>query len=162
MSDSYGLDNYTNEDRQRAISRLNQSSPLVPTSGAFIGHRYDGRTIWLPGSYLAGYRSFLAGNSLTIVSDFFGLGLAGQLSDGTIAYLPSFRDGIRDAQNDLRNALLVEAQRRTFIEIENIKRQADDAKRKDEEEKREMQQKITELSDKVAKLEKKSEEKKQG
>lgn len=160
MSDEYGLDKYTNEDKQKAIARLSQSSPIAPGYGWLSGQRFDGRTVWFPGSYLAGYRSFLAGGTLTIRSEF--LGFIGQLSDGTIAYLPSFSDGIRDARNDLRTAILAEAQRRTFAEISEINRRVEEEKRKSEEEKRALQEKVNALADKVAKLEKKNDDKKQG
>lgn len=153
MSDDYGLDKYTNEDKQQAIARLSESGPIAPGYGWLSGQRFDGRVVWFPGSYLAGYRSFLAGGTLTIRSEF--LGLIGQLSDGTIAYLPSFSDGIRDARNDLRTAILAEAQRRIFAEISEINRRA-------EEEKRALQEKINALADKVAKLEKKNDDKNQG
>ena len=125
-----GIENYTAADEQKAIAQLRQINPLAPDSGILIGHTRDGRTLWFPRSFLAGYGSVLNGTNLVIVNDFFGLGLAGQLSDGTIAFLPSFRDGIQTARNELRFAILAEAQRRTYEQMDTMKLQQEDMRKR--------------------------------
>ncbi len=107
-----GIDNnqgiqYTQDDYNRAIAKLRQVNPLQD-SGWLIGHKSDGSVVYLPGSYMAGYRNVLFGN-VKVVSEF--LGIFAQLSDGTIAFLPSLNNGVRDARQDLQNAIFIEAHR---------------------------------------------------
>jgi len=163
MSEDNGIDNYTQDDYQKALAKLKQVSPLQPGYSTFIGHSQEGRAVWFPGSYLAGYTSILHNTQLAIVSDFLGLGIVGQLSDGTWAYLPSFRNGRAKAINDLRMAAMAQAHLRTFAEIEEIKRRQEEQRRKDEREKQELHNKINSLQEELSKLKegKKSEGKKQ-
>lgn len=126
-----GIDKYTQDDYDKALAQLRQASPLTPDSGPFIGHTHDGRTILFPNSYLSGYRSVLNGMQLRVIYDV--LGLAGQLSDGTWVYLPSFNDGIRTALNEARFAALAEAQRRSWEQMMHITQQQEEMKRRQEE-----------------------------
>jgi hypothetical protein len=150
MSESNGIDNYTQDDYQKALTKLRQVSPIQPGHGKLNGYSQDGQLVWFPGSYLAGYSTILHNRSLTIVTDIFGI--VGQLSDGTWAYLPSFRDGREKALNDLRMAAMAQAHIRTFQEIEQMKKQQNEQKLKEESERKELQKMIDSLREEVTRL----------
>jgi outer membrane murein-binding lipoprotein Lpp len=108
-SDIYSLPDYTN-----AVAKLYDIDPISKGSNFYFGRKKDdGQIIYFPESYRIGYKNFLNGNQVWIKMDFLFL-FIGLLSDGNWVFLPSYRDGINDARNELKFAMLAEGQRRIF------------------------------------------------
>jgi hypothetical protein len=116
---------YYSTDQQNDIkAALKDIDPILPGSTFFIGRTKYRRIIYFPQSYKIGFRNFLDGNPLRIQIDLF---TTGQLSNGQWVFLPSYIDGINDAENEFKFALLAEGQRRLFdenkITIDKLERQ---------------------------------------
>jgi hypothetical protein len=116
---------YYSTDQQNDIkAALKDIDPILPGSTFFIGRTKYRRIIYFPQSYKIGFRNFLDGNPLRIQIDLF---TTGQLSNGQWVFLPSYIDGINDAENEFKFALLAEGQSRLFdenkITIDKLERQ---------------------------------------
>jgi hypothetical protein len=116
---------YYSTDQQNDIkAALKDIDPILPGSTFFIGRTKNRRTIYFPQSYEIGFRNFLEGNPLRVQIDLFTIG---QLSNGQWVFLPSYIDGINDAENEFKFALLAEGQSRLFdenkITIDKLERQ---------------------------------------
>ena len=167
---------YSSPDYTNAVANLYDIDPISKGSNFFSGRKKDdGQIIYFPESYRIGYKNFLNGNQVWVQMDFFLL--IGLLSDGNWVFLPSYRDGINDAKNELKFAILAEGQRRIFEENKranseldkqhkeleelyeenkNIKEELDkqritaDEYRKDKDE---MQRQLKEIQDRLSKME---------
>ena len=171
-SDIYSLPDYTN-----AVAKLYDIDPISKGSNFYFGRKKDdGQIIYFPESYRIGYKNFLNGNQVWIKMDFLFL-FIGLLSDGNWVFLPSYRDGINDAKNELKFAILAEGQRRIFEdnkranseldkqhkeleelyeENKNIKEELDKQRITADEyrkEKDEMQRLLKEIQDRLSKIE---------
>jgi hypothetical protein len=172
-----GSDIYSSPDYTNAVTKLYDIDPISKGSNFFFGRKKDdGQIIYFPESYRIGYNNFLNGNQVWVQMDFLFL-LIDLLSDGNWVFLPSYRDGINDAKNELKFAILAEGQRRIFEdnkranseldkqhkeleelyeENKNIKEELDkqriiaDEYRK---EKDEMQRQLKEIQDRLSKIE---------
>lgn len=142
----------TSRQNSKSSSKLRQLSPIQPGFGKFIGYSQEGQTIWFPGSYLAGYMTVLHNTQVTVVFDLLGLGIYGQLSDDSWAYLPGFRDGSAKALNDLRMAVMAQAHLRTFAEIEEIKKRQEQQRVEAEQEKMRLERERQTLSSEIKSL----------
>ena len=116
---------YYSTDQQNDVkASLKDIDPILPGSTLFIGRTKYRRIIYFPQSYKIGFRNFLEGNPLRVQIDLF---TTGQLSNGQCVFLPSYIDGINDAENEFKFALLAEGQRRLFdenkITIDKLERQ---------------------------------------
>ena len=172
-----GSDIYSSPDYTNAVAKLYDIDPISKGSNFFFGRKKDdGQIIYFPESYRIGYKNFLNGNQVWVQMDFLFL-LIGQLSDGNWVFLPSYRDGINDAKNQLKFAILAEGQRTIFEdnkranseldkqrkeleelyeENKNIKEELDKQRiRADEyrKEKDEMQRQLKEIQDRLSKIE---------
>ena len=172
VSDIYSSPDYTN-----AVEKLYDIDPISKGSNFFFGRKKDdGQIIYFPESYRIGYKNFLNGNQVWVQMDFLFL-LIGLLSDGNWVFLPSYRDGINDAKNELKFAILAEGQRRIikdnkrvnneldkqhkeleelYEENKNIKEELDKQRTKADEyrkEKDEMQRQLEEIQDRMSKIE---------
>jgi len=172
-----GSDIYSSPDYTDAVAKLYDIDPISKGSNFFFGRKKDdGQIIYFPESYRIGYKNFLNGNQVWVQMDFLFL-LIGLLSDGNWVFLPSYRDGINDAKNELKFAILAEGQRRTFEdnkranseldkqhkeleelyeENKNIKEELDKQRIKADEyrkEKDEMQLQLKEIQDRLSKIE---------
>jgi hypothetical protein len=171
-SDIYSSPDYTN-----AVAKLYDIDPISKGSNFFFGRKKDdGQIIYFPEGYRIGYKNFLNGNQIWVEMDFLFL-LIGLLSDGNWVFLPSYRDGINDAKNELKFAILAEGQRRIFEdnkranseldkqhkeleelyeENKNIKEELDKQRitaDEDRKEKDEMQRQLKEIQDRLSKIE---------
>ena len=109
VNDIYSSPDYTN-----VVAKLYDIDPISKGSNFFFGRKKDdGQIIYFPESYRIGYKNFLNGNQVWVQMNFPFL-LLGLLSDGNWVFLPSYRDGMNDAKNELKFATLAEGQRRTF------------------------------------------------
>jgi predicted DNA-binding WGR domain protein len=79
----------------------------------FVGKTKEGNLCYFPESYRRGYRDFLDGKELSIRLELYAIG---QSPNGEWVYLPSYSQGVEAAKNELKFALLVEGQRRLFID----------------------------------------------
>ena len=172
-----GSDIYSSPDYTNAVAKLYDIDPISKGSNFFFGRKKDdGQIIYFPESYRIGYKNFLNGNQVWIQMDFLFL-LIGLLSDGNWVFLPSYRDGINDAKNELKFAILAEGQRRIFEdnkranseldkqhkeleqlyeENKNIKEELDKQRITADEyrkEKDEMQRQLKEIQDRLSKIE---------
>jgi hypothetical protein len=172
-----GSDIYSSPDYTNAVAKLYDIDPISKGSNFFFARKKDdGQIIYFPESYRIGYKNFLNGNQVWVQMDFLFL-LIGLLSDGNWVFLPSYRDGINDAKNQLKFAILAEGQRRIFEdnkranseldkqhkeleelyeENKNIKEELDKQRiRADEyrKEKDEMQRQLKEIQDRLSKIE---------
>lgn len=172
-----GSDIYSSSDYTNAVAKLYDIDPISKGSNFFFARKKDdGQIIYFPESYRIGYKNFLNGNQVWVQMDFLFL-LIGQLSDGNWVFLPSYRDGINDAKNQLKFAILAEGQRRIFEdnkranseldkqhkeleelyeENKNIKEELDKQRLKADEyrkEKDEMQRQLKEIQDRLSKIE---------
>ena len=171
-SDIYSSPDYTN-----AVAKLYDIDHISKGSNYFLGRKKDdGQIIYFPESYTIGYKNFLNGSQVWVQMDFLFL-LTGLLSDGNWVFLPSYRDGINDAKNELKFAILAEGQRRIFEdnrranseldkqhkeleelyeENKNIKEELDKQRTTADEyrkEKDEMQRQLKEIQDRLSKIE---------
>jgi hypothetical protein len=170
-SDIYSSPDYTN-----AVAKLYDIDPISKGSNFFFGRKKDdGQIIYFPESYRIGYKNFLNGIQVWIQMDFLFL-LIGLLSDGNWVFLPSYRDGINDARNELKFAILAEGQRRIFEdnkranneldkqhkelelyeENKNIKEELDKQRITADEDRKgkdEMQRQLKEIQDRLSKIE---------
>src|SRR5919198_3498688 len=172
-----GSDIYSSPDYTNAVAKLYDIDPISKGSNFFFGRKKDdGQIIYFPESYRIGYKNFLNGNQVWVQMDFLFL-LIGLLSDGNWVFLPSYRDGINHAKNELKFAILAEGQRRIFEdnkranseldkqhkeleqlyeENKNIKEELDkqritaDEYRKENDE---MQRQLKEIQDRMSKIE---------
>ena len=172
-----GSDIYSSPDYTNAVAKLYDIDPISKGSNFFFGRKKDdGQIIYFPESYRIGYKNFLDGNQVWVQMDFLFL-LIGLLSDGNWVFLPSYRDGINDAKNELKFAILAEGQRRIFEdnkranseldkqhkeleelyeENKNIKEELDKQRITADEyrkEKDEMQRQLKEIQDRLSKIE---------
>lgn len=172
-----GSDIYSSSDYTNAVAKLYDIDPISKGSNFFFARKKDdGQIIYFPESYRIGYKNFLNGNQVWVQMDFLFL-LIGLLSDGNWVFLPSYRDGINDAKNQLKFAILAEGQRRIFEdnkranseldkqhkeleelyeENKNIKEELDKQRLKADEyrkEKDEMQRQLKEIQDRLSKIE---------
>ena len=172
-----GSDIYSSPDYTNAVAKLYDIDPISKGSNFFFGRKKDdGQIIYFPESYRIGYKNFLNGNQVWVRMDFLFL-LIGLLSDGNWVFLPSYRDGINDAKNELKFAILAEGQRRIFEdnkranneldkqhkqleelyeENKNIKEELDKQRITADEyrkEKDEMQRQLKEIQDRLSKIE---------
>jgi hypothetical protein len=172
-----GSDIYSSPDYANSVAKLYDIDPISKGSNFFFGRKKDdGQIIYFPESYRIGYKNFLNGNQVWVQTDFLFL-LIGVLSDGNWVFLPSYRDGINDAKNELKFAILAEGQRRIFEdnkrgnseldkqhkeleelyeENKNIKEELDKQLLKADEyrkEKDEMQRQLKEIQDRLSKIE---------
>ncbi len=172
-----GSDIYSSPDYTNAVAKLYDIDPISKGSNFFFGRKKDvGQIIYFPESYRIGYKNFLNGNQVWVQMDFLFL-LIGLLSDGNWVFLPSYRDGINDARNELKFAILAEGQRRIFEdnkranseldkqhkeleelyeENKNIKEELDKQRIAADEyrkEKDEMQRQLKEIQDRLSKIE---------
>ena len=172
-----GSDIYSSPDYTNAVAKLYDIDPISKGSNFFFGRKKDdGQIIYFPESYRIGYKNFLNGNQVWVQMDFLFL-LIGLLSDGNWVFLPSYRDGINDAKNQLKFAILAEGQRRIFEdnktanseldkqhkeleelyeENKNIKEELDKQRITADEyrkEKDEMQRQLKEIQDRLSKIE---------
>ena len=128
--DNSGIDIYSSPDYTTAVAKLSDIDPIAKGSNFFIGRKKDdGQIIYFPESYRIGYKNFLNRNQVWVQMDFFFL-LVSLLSDGNWVFLPSYRDGINDAKNELKFVTLAEGQRRIF---EDNKRANDELEREHKE-----------------------------
>jgi hypothetical protein len=105
---------YYSTDQQNDVkAALKDIDPILPGYTFFVGRTKYRRIIYFPQSYKIGFRNFLEGNPPRIQID---LSTIGQLSNGQWVFLPSYIDGINDAENEFKFALLAEGQRRLFDE----------------------------------------------
>ena len=115
---------YSTNQQNDVRAALKGIDPILPGSTFFIGRTKYRRIIYFPESYEIGFRNFLEGNPLRVQIDLF---TTGQLSNGQWVFLPSYIDGINDAENEFKFALLAEGQRRLFDEnkvtIDKLERQ---------------------------------------
>jgi hypothetical protein len=174
---SGSIDIYSSPDYTNAVAKLYNIDPIAKGSNFFFGRKKDdGQVIYFPESYRIGYKNFLNGNQVWVQMDF--LLLLGLLSDGNWVFLPSYTDGINDAKNELKFAILAEGQRRIFEdnkrsndelekqrnkeleelyeENKNIKEELDKQRTIAEEyrkEKDEMQRQLKEIQDRLSKIE---------
>jgi len=174
---SDSIDIYSSPDYTNAVAKLYDIEPIAKGFNFFIGRKKDdGQIIYFPESYRIGYKNYLKGNQVWVQFDFFLL--VGLLSDGSWVFLPSYRDGINDAKNELKFAILAEGQRRIFEdnkranyeldkqrnkeleelyeENKNIKEELDKQRVTTEEyrkEKDEMQLQLKEIQDRLSKME---------
>ena len=171
-SDIYSLPDYTN-----AVAKLYDIDPISKGSNFYFGRKKDdGQIIYFPESYRIGYKNFLNGNQVWIKMDFLFL-FIGLLSDGNWVFLPSYRDGINDARNELKFAMLAEGQRRIFEDNKRANNELDKQHKELEElyeenknikealdkqritadvyrkEKDEMQRQLKEIQDRLSKME---------
>ncbi len=171
-SDLYSLPDYTN-----AVAKLYDIDPISKGSNFYFGRKKDdGQIIYFPESYRIGYKNFLNGNQVWIKMDFLFL-FIGLLSDGNWVFLPSYRDGINDARNELKFAMLAEGQRRIFEDNKRANNELDKQHKELEElyeenknikealdkqritadvyrkEKDEMQRQLKEIQDRLSKME---------
>ena len=82
--------------------------------------------------------------------------LIGLLSDGNWVFLPSYRDGINDAKNELKFAILAEGQRRILEDNKRANSELDKQRITADEyrkEKDEMQRQLKEIQDRLSKIE---------
>jgi hypothetical protein len=172
-----GSDIYSSPDYTNAVAKLYDIDPISKGSNFFFARKKDdGQIIYFPESYRIGYKNFLNGNQVWVQMDFLFL-LIGLLSDGNWVFLPSYRDGINDAKNELKFAILAEGQRRIFEdnkranseldkqhkeleelyeENKNIKEELDKQRITADEyrkEKDEMQRQLKEIQDRLSKIE---------
>ena len=172
-----GSDIYSSPDYTNAVAKLYDIDHISKGSNYFLGRKKnDGQIIYFPESYTIGYKNFLNGNQVWVQMDFLFL-LTGLLSDGNWVFLPSYRDGINDAKNELKFAILAEGQRRIFEdnkranseldkqhkeleelyeENKNIKEELDKQRTTADEyrkEKDEMQRQLKEIQDRLSKME---------
>ena len=172
-----GSDIYSSPDYTNAVAKLYDIDPTSKGSNYFLGRKKDdGQIIYFPESYTIGYKNFLNGSQVWVQMDFLFL-LTGLLSDGNWVFLPSYRDGINDAKNELKFAILAEGQRRIFEdnkranseldkqhkeleelyeENKNIKEELDKQRITADEyrkEKDEMQRQLKEIQDRLSKIE---------
>ena len=172
-----GSDIYSSPDYTNAVAKLYDIDPISKGSNFFFGRKKDdGQIIYFPESYRIGYKNFLNGNQVWVRMDFLFL-LIGLLSDGNWVFLPSYRDGINDAKNELKFAILAEGQRRIlednkranseldkrhkeleelYEENKNIKEELDKQRITADEyrkEKDEMQRQLKEIQDRLSKIE---------
>lgn len=159
MSGENGIESYRQDDYNKALAKLRQISPLQPGYGVLVGYSQEGRTIWFPRSYLAGYMSILNNTQLTITTDW---GVVGQLSDGSWAFLPSFKDGREKALHDLRMAAMAQAHLRTFEEIETMKKERREERELAAREKEELRKLIDSLHGEISKIKQDKENKEKG
>jgi len=170
--DIYSLPDYTN-----AVAKLYDIDPISKGSNFYFGRKKDdGQIIYFPESYRIGYKNFLNGNQVWIKMDFLFL-FIGLLSDGNWVFLPSYRDGINDARNELKFAMLAEGQRRIFEDNKRANNELDKQHKELEElyeenknikealdkqritadvyrkEKDEMQRQLKEIQDRLSKME---------
>jgi hypothetical protein len=170
------IDIYSSADYTNAVEKLYNIDPIAKGSNFFFGRKKDdGQIIYFPESYRIGYKNFLNQNQVWVQMDF--LLVVGLLSDGNWVFLPSYRDGINDAKNELKFAILAEGQRRIFEdnkrsndelekqhkeleelyeENKNIKEELDKQHVTAEEyrrEKDEMQRQLKEIQDRLSKIE---------
>jgi hypothetical protein len=175
--DNSGIDIYSSPDYTNAVAKLYDIDPIAKGSNFFIGRKKDdGQLIYFPESYRIDYKNFLNGNRVWVQIDSLFL-LVGLLSDGNSVFLPSYRDGINDAKNELKFSILAEGQRRIFEdnkrandelekqhreleelyeENKNIKEELDKQRTTTEEyrkEKDEMQRQLKETQGRVSKIE---------
>jgi hypothetical protein len=109
-----GSDIYSSPDYTNAVAKLYDIDHISKGSNYFLGRKKDdGQIIYFPESYRIGYKNFLNGNQVWVQTDFPFL-LIGLLSDANWVFLPSYRDGINDAKNELKFAILAEGERRIF------------------------------------------------
>jgi hypothetical protein len=172
-----GIGIYSSTDYTNAVEKLYNIDPIAKGSNFFFGRKKDdGQIIYFPESYRIGYKNFLNQNQVWVQMDF--LLVVGLLSDGNWVFLPSYRDGINDAKNELKFAILAEGQRRIFEdnkranygldkqrnkeleelneENKNIKEELDKQRITAEEyrkEKDEMQRQLKEIQDRLSKME---------
>jgi hypothetical protein len=171
-SDIYSLPDYTN-----AVAKLYDIDPISKGSNFYFGRKKDdGQIIYFPESYRIGYKNFLNGNQVWIKMDFLFLFIS-LLSDGNWVFLPSYRDGINDARNELKFAMLAEGQRRIFEDNKRANNELDKQHKELEElyeenknikealdkqritadvyrkEKDEMQRQLKEIQDRLSKME---------
>jgi DNA repair exonuclease SbcCD ATPase subunit len=104
---------YSTNQQNDVRAALKGIDPILPGSTFLIGRTKYQRIIYFPESYEIGFRNFLEGNPLRVQIDLF---TTGQLSNGQWVFLPSYIDGINDAENEFKFALLAEVQRRLFDE----------------------------------------------
>ena len=172
-----GSDIYSSPDYTNAVAKLYDIDHISKGSNYFLGRKKDdGQIIYFPESYTIGYKNFLNGSQVWVQMDFLFL-LTGLLSDGNWVFLPSYRDGINDAKNELKFAILAEGQRRIFEdnrranseldkqhkeleelyeENKNIKEELDKQRitaDEDRKEKDEMQRQLKEIQDRLSKIE---------
>lgn len=172
-----GSDIYSSSDYTNAVAKLYDIDPISKGSNFFFARKKDdGQIIYFPESYTIGYKNFLNGSQVWVQMDFLFL-LTGLLSDGNWVFLPSYRDGINDAKNELKFAILAEGQRRIFEdnrranseldkqhkeleelyeENKNIKEELDKQRITADEyrkEKDEMQRQLKEIQDRLSKIE---------
>jgi hypothetical protein len=172
-----GSDIYSSPDYTNAVAKLYDIDHISKGSNYFLGRKKDdGQIIYFPESYTIGYKNFLNGSQVWVQMDFLFL-LTGLLSDGNWVFLPSYRDGINDAKNELKFAILAEGQRRIFEdnrranseldkqhkeleelyeENKNIKEELNKQRTTADEyrkEKDEMQRQLKEIQDRLSKIE---------
>jgi hypothetical protein len=170
-----GIDIYSSSDYTNAVEKLYNIDPIAKGSNFFFGRKKDdGQIIYFPESYRIAYKNFLNQNQVWVQMDFL---LVGLLSDGNWVFLPSYIDGINDAKNELKFAILAEVQRRVFEdnkksndeigkqhkeleelyeENKNIKEELDKQRITAEEyrkEKDEMQRQLKEIQGRLSKIE---------
>jgi hypothetical protein len=169
------IDIYSSPDYTNAVEKLYNIDPIAKGSNFFFGRKKDdGQIIYFPESYRIAYKNFLNQNQVWVQMDFL---LVGLLSDGNWVFLPSYIDGINDAKNELKFAILAEVQRRIFEdnkrsnselekqhkeleelyeENKNIKEELDKQRITAEEyrkEKDEMQRQLKEIQGRLSKME---------
>jgi len=172
-------------DYRNAVAKMHNIDPIISSESNFFMGRTkdgqiiyfpkDGQIIYFPDSYRIGYRNFLnSENSAWIQLDFI---VVGQLSDGNWVFLPSYRDGINDAKNELKFSILAESQRRIFEDnnianekLEKLKRESEELYKENEniklqlekqhkiadednKQKVEMQRQLRDIQDKLSKIE---------
>ena len=172
---SDSIDIYSSPDYTNAVAKLYDTEPIAKGFNFFVGRKKDdGQIIYFPESYRIGYKNYLNGNQVWVQMHFL---LVGLLSDGNWVFLPSYRDGINDAKNELKFAILAEVQRRIFEdnkrsndeigkqhkeleelyeENKNIKEELDKQRITAEEyrkEKDEMQRQLKEIQGRLSKME---------
>ena len=172
-----GNDTYSSPDYTNAVAKLYDIDPISKGSNFFFGRKKDdGQIIYFPESYRIGYKNFLNGNQVWIKMDFLFL-FIGLLSDGNWVFLTSYRDGINDARNELKFAMLAEGQRRIFEDNKRANNELDKQHKELEElyeenknikealdkqritadvyrkEKDEMQRQLKEIQDRLSKME---------
>jgi len=163
-------------DYRNAVAKMHNIDPIITSeSNFFMGRTKDGQIIYFPDSYRIGYRNFLNSEKPAWIQlDFI---VVGQLSDGNWVFLPSYRDGINDAKNELKFSILAESQRRIFEDnsianekLEELKRESEELYKENEniklqlekqhkiadednKQKDEMQRQLKDIQDKLSKIE---------
>jgi hypothetical protein len=103
-------------EQETIINSLRSIDPVTYLyhSNPLLGKTKEGDLCYFPESYRQGYRDFLDGHKLLIELELFAIG---QSTDGNWVFLPSYFQGVDAARNELKFALLVEAQKRLSSEI---------------------------------------------